>query len=115
MGGLGEARGDGAAAAGGGAPGPAGLRVKTLPGDHDDQQVMMVMMMMIVMVMSNRPKMISLTERLREPVELCNVARDSEALDKFTADPEGDMGLQVKIMMMIEMMMKIKIMIKSVR
>ena len=70
---------------------------------------MMVMMMMIVMmmVMSNRPKMISLTERLREPVELCNVARDSEALDKFTADPEGDMGLQVKIMMMIEMMMKL--------
>ena len=70
---------------------------------------MMVMMivMMMMMVMSNRPKMISLTERLREPVELCNVARDSEALDKFTADPEGDMGFQVKIMMMIEMMMKL--------
>ena len=25
-----------------------------------------------------RPKMIALTERLREPVDLCNVARDSE-------------------------------------
>ena len=39
VGGLSEARGDRAEETGGGAPGPAELRVQTVPGDHDDQQV----------------------------------------------------------------------------
>ena len=46
-------------------------------------------------MLSNRPKLISLTERLREPVELCDVDRDIESLNKYEADPEGDMGVQV--------------------
>ena len=40
--------------------------------------MMIMMMMMMMMMMMIRPKMIALTERLREPVDLCNVARDSE-------------------------------------
>ena len=37
-----------------------------------------LIVMMITVMMMIRPKMIALTERLREPVDLCNVARDSE-------------------------------------
>merc|ERR1719391_737633 len=37
----------------------------------------------------------SLTERLREPVELCDVNRDIENLAKYDPESEGDMGLQI--------------------
>ena len=47
------------------------------------------------LMQANRPKLISLTERLREPVELCDVVRDLEAITKYVADPAGDMGVQV--------------------
>ena len=47
------------------------------------------------LMQTNRPKLISLTERLREPVELCDVVRDIEAINKYVADPAGDMGVQV--------------------
>lgn len=41
-------------------------------------QLSAVSRLFLGIMMTNRPKMISLTERLREPVDLCNVARDSE-------------------------------------
>lgn len=47
------------------------------------------------LMQTNRPKLISLTERLREPVDLCDVVRDIEAINKYVADPAGDMGVQV--------------------
>ena len=43
-----------------------------------NRYVIVKMTIIIVMIMLIRPKMIALTERLREPVDLCNVARDSE-------------------------------------
>ena len=43
-------------------------------------QLSSVSRLFLGIMMTNRPKMISLTERLREPVELCNVARDSEVI-----------------------------------
>ena len=47
------------------------------------------------LMQTSRPKLISLTERLREPVDLCDVVRDIEAINKYVADPAGDMGVQV--------------------
>ena len=43
-------------------------------------QLSSVSRLFLGIMMTNRPKMISLTERLREPVDLCNVARDSEVM-----------------------------------
>ena len=43
-------------------------------------QLSSVSRLFLGIMMTNRPKMISLTERLREPVDLCNVARDSEVI-----------------------------------
>ena len=66
----------------------------------------------IVLSQSNRPKLMSLTDRLKEPVELCDVTRDMEVgsscdvtcgvlmwvlqnVNKYDADSEGDMGVQM--------------------
>ena len=38
----------------------------------------MIVMIVIVLSQSNRPKLMSLTDRLKEPVELCDVSRDME-------------------------------------
>ena len=46
-------------------------------------QLSAVSRLFLGIMMTNRPKMISLTERLREPVDLCNVARDSEVRMSF--------------------------------
>ena len=69
-------------------------------------------MIFIVLSQSNRPKLMSLTDRLKEPVELCDVSRDMEVgsrcdvmcrvlmlvlqnVNKYDADSEGDMGVQM--------------------
>ena len=41
-------------------------------------QLTSVSRLFLSIMINNRPKMISLTERLREPVELCDVNRDME-------------------------------------
>ena len=72
----------------------------------------MIVIIVIVLLQSNRPKLMSLTDRLKEPVELCDVSRDMEVgsscdamvrvlmwvlqnVNKYDADSEGDMGVQV--------------------
>ena len=59
-------------------------------------QLSSVSRLFLSIMMTNRPKMMNLTERLREPVDLCDVNRDIENLSKYDAsDPEGDMGVQM--------------------
>merc|ERR1712012_822033 len=59
-------------------------------------QLSSVSRLFLSIMMTNRPKMMNLTERLKEPVDLCDVNRDIENLSKYdAADPEGDMGIQM--------------------
>merc|ERR1711892_401528 len=43
---------------------------------------------------NNRPKLLNLTERLREPIEVCDVGRDVQNL-KIELDHDGTMGQQI--------------------
>merc|ERR1712106_701087 len=43
---------------------------------------------------NNRPKLLNLTERLREPIEVCHVGRDVQNL-KIELDHDGNMGQQI--------------------
>merc|ERR1712106_346663 len=43
---------------------------------------------------NNRPKLVNLTERLKEPIEVCHVGRDVQNL-KIELDDEGIMGQQI--------------------
>jgi len=43
---------------------------------------------------NNRPKLVNLTDRLREPIKVCDVGRDVESL-KIELDQDGCMGQQI--------------------
>ena len=45
-------------------------------------QLTSVSKLFLTIMQSNRPKLLNLTERLREPVDLCDVNRDIEVSDK---------------------------------
>jgi len=66
---------------------------KRLEEERLDQLCSMSKLYLTIME-NNRPKLVNLTERLREPIELCNVSKDVQNM-KLEIDQEGIMGHQI--------------------